>query len=204
MTFSFVPIFLLSIIAQTGVIRNSPALDPVQAVVQGALDQVGITLYYDPAYVRLDYPGGDVPGERGVCTDVVVRAFRAAGVDLQQEIHEDMRRAFSKYPQNWGMKRPDPNIDHRRVANLMTFFTRQGKALPLSTESKDYEPGDVVAWRLPGGLLHTGIVVDRTVPGSRRPCVAHNIGAGARIEDVLFEFEIIGHYRYFPTHHDHS
>jgi uncharacterized protein len=171
-------------------------LPEVRLLVDAALEQHGQTLFYDPAYVRLAYPGGDVPIERGVCTDVVVRAFRKAGVDLQREVHEDMKLSFSAYPQNWGLRGPDRNIDHRRVPNLMRFFERRGKSLGVSDRAADYRPGDVVAWRLDNGLLHTGLVTD--VPGAdERFQIAHNIGRGVQIEDVLFDWKILGRYRYF-------
>lgn len=150
-----------------------------------AARQVGVTVTYDPAYVQLRYPGGDVPPDRGVCSDVVIRAFRAAlGVDLQRELHEDMRANFRLYPKMWGLAAPDANIDHRRVPNLMKFFERRGKSTraPFAT-------GDVVAWRLPGGLYHIGIVADP-------PYVVHNIGRGAQREDILHAYPIIGHYRW--------
>jgi uncharacterized protein len=171
----------------------------VRRVVEAAIEQTQVTLYYDPAYVALEYPGGDVPPERGVCSDVVVRAFRKGGVDLQKEVHEDMNRSFSAYPKKWGLKKTDANIDHRRVPNLMTYFERKKKALALSTRAEDYLPGDVVAWELSdGGLLHIGIVTnilsEATTPGYQ---MIHNIGSGARVEDVLFSWKIIGHYRYF-------
>lgn len=149
-----------------------------------AAKQVGVTVVYDSAYVQLRYPGGDVPLERGVCADVIVRAFRGIGVDLQREVHEDMRANFRAYPKNWGLSGPDKNIDHRRVPNLMTFFERRGK----STRAP-YAAGDIVAWRLPGGLYHIGIV-------SEAPYVVHNIGRGAQREDILFAYPIIGHYRW--------
>jgi uncharacterized protein YijF (DUF1287 family) len=142
---------------------------------------------------QIGRPNGDVPLDRGVCADVVVRAFRAAGVDLQVEVHEDMRRHFAAYPQSWGLRGPDRNIDHRRVPNLMRYFERRGKHLPLDAA---YEPGDVVAWRLPNGLHHIGMVASDRMPGSGRPYVVHNIGAGALKEDVLRSFQIIGHYRW--------
>lgn len=160
---------------------------------RGAEAQVGVTLLYDPSYVRLRYPGGDVPPERGVCADVVVRAFRRIGIDLQARLHEDMARHFSDYPKLWSLRQPDSNIDHRRVPNLMTYFKRQGKALPLSAS---YEPGDVVAWRLSNGLYHIGVVSQRRAPDAHHNLVVHNIGQGARTEDVLHAFEIIGHYRW--------
>lgn len=162
-------------------------------IAQAAARQIGVTTLYDPAYVSLSYPGGDVPLERGVCADVVVRAFRAAGIDLQAEVHEDMKRNFAAYPRNWGLRRPDRNIDHRRVPNLMKYFERQGKSLALDAP---YEPGDVVAWRLTNGLYHIGVVAEDRVPGAGRRYAIHNIGAGARKEDVLYAFKILGHYRW--------
>lgn len=173
------------------------ALPPaVRTVVDAAKAQIRVTTSYDPSYVRLTYPGGDVPPETGVCADVVVRAFRKAGVDLQKEVHEDMTRKFKAYPQRWGLRRPDRNIDHRRVPNLMTFFKRAGKELPITAQAGDYLPGDVVAWDLGGGLTHIGIVSEERSSGGRRHMV-HNIGRGAQLEDVLFSWKVIGHYRYF-------
>ncbi len=169
----------------------------IAQVVTAAHEQLGQTLYYDPAYRRLTYPGGDVPLDRGVCTDVIIRAFRKADVDLQVLVHQDMKAAFSAYPQQWGLARADPNIDHRRVPNLMRFFERKNKALPLSRDPADYRPGDVVAWRLPGGRLHIGIVSNIRTTDARRYLLVHNIGAGAKLEDILFAYEIIGHDRYF-------
>jgi uncharacterized protein len=166
-------------------------------VVRGASEQTLYTRFYDPAYVKLAYPGGEPPLDRGVCSDVIVRAFRKAGVDLQREIHEDMARNFSAYPNRWHASRPDSNIDHRRVPNLMTYFTRMGRSLPVSPEAADYAPGDVVAWDLGGGVLHIGLVSDERAPGADRYEIVHNIGAGARREDVMFAWRIIGHYRYF-------
>jgi len=131
--------------------------------------------------------------DRGVCADVIVRAFRAIGVDLQVEVHEDMRRGFAAYPHAWGLTAPDSNIDHRRVPNLMRYFERQGKGVAAETP---YEPGDVVAWRLPGGLYHIGIAAEERVPGTSRPYMIHNIGAGTRKEDILRSFAILGHYRW--------
>jgi uncharacterized protein YijF (DUF1287 family) len=146
--------------------------------------------------VVIDYPGGDMPDNRGVCTDVVVRAYRKVGIDLQKEVHEDMATHFDVYPNLWDLKRPDPNIDHRRVQNLMTFFKRKGQDLPLTRNAADFSPGDIVTWNLDNGMKHIGIVIDRRSPDGRRPLVVHNIGAGPRAEDVLFEWRIIGHYRY--------
>ena len=169
----------------------------LKPVVEGAIEQTRYTLSYDPAYVKLSYPGGDVPQDRGVCSDVVVRAFRKGAVDLQKEVHEDMSRNFSAYPHVWGNKKPDSNIDHRRVPNLMTYFKRQGKSVAITKTAGDYLPGDVVAWDLGNGLLHIGIVSNLKLNQQDAFFIVHNIGAGARIEDVLFSWKIIGHYRYF-------
>lgn len=168
-------------------------------LVDAALGQVGVTVVYDPAYVRLDYPGGDVPVERGVCTDVVVRAYRKAfNVDLQRLVNEDMRAAFSTYPKIWGRKQPDRNIDHRRVPNLETFFRRKGAALEVVDDPAAYRPGDLVTQRLPGNLPHIAIVTGRMTPDGQRPLVVHNIGAGAKVEDTLFAFRVVGHFRFSP------
>lgn len=173
---------------------EAPAAD---RLVAAARKQIGVTLTYDAAYSRLDYPGGDVPRERGVCTDVLVRAYRdGLGIDLQVLVHEDMRRAFSTYPALWGLKKTDRNIDHRRVPNLQTFFKRAGAALALSDNGADYLPGDIISQMLPGNLPHIGIVADARSSDGARPLVVHNIGAGARLEDVLFAYPITGHYRY--------
>lgn len=171
-----------------------PGTGPLARVVEGAEKQVGVTVVYDGSYRRLPYPGGDVPLERGVCTDVLVRAFRHAGVDLQVLVHEDMRRSFGAYPRAWGLARPDRNIDHRRVPNLATFFRRHGDLLRLSREPADYRPGEIVTWTLPNGLPHVGLVSARSENG--RPLVVHNIGAGTVFEDVLFAWPLTGHYRY--------
>ena len=161
-----------------------------------ALELTQDVVVYDPAYFRIGYPGGDVPANKGVCTDVVIRAYRKLGRDLQKEVHEDMKADFAKYPNNWGLKRPDTNIDHRRVPNLMVFFSRHGQKLPVTDNAADYLPGDVVCWMLSGGATHIGIVVDRKSLTSNRNKVVHNIGAGQVVEDCLFEYKIIGHYRY--------
>jgi uncharacterized protein YijF (DUF1287 family) len=177
----------------------APAQDgAVAKVLAAAHAQVGVTRHYDGSYVRLVYPGGDVPADRGVCTDVVIRAYRAAGLDLQKAVHEDMRGHFAAYPKLWGLARPDRNIDHRRVPNLETWARRAGHALPVGTDPAAYRPGDLVSWRLPNGLPHIGLVSDRRAPdGSGRPLVVHNIGAGARVEDVLFAWPPVGHFRVF-------
>jgi uncharacterized protein YijF (DUF1287 family) len=164
-----------------------------ETIVQGARRQIGVTVTYDAAYARLDYPGGDVPLDRGVCSDVVVRAFRYAGVDLQVVVHKDIQLAWDAYPHRWGLREPDANIDHRRVPNLETFFRRHGTALPTSQQASDYLPGDIVSWKLSNGLPHIGIVSGWR---GNTPLVIHNIGAGAREEPVLFDYEIVGHFRY--------
>lgn len=162
-----------------------------------AREQVGVTVVYDGAYRRLSYPGGDVPIERGVCTDVVVRAFRRLGIDLQVEVHEDMGRAWEAYPRAWGLSRRDRNIDHRRVPNLATWLRRHGRLLGTGGDAASYEAGDLVTWRLPSGLPHIGIVSDRA-SGAGVPLVIHNIGAGTAEEDVLFAWTVTGHFRYRP------
>jgi hypothetical protein len=163
-------------------------------LVDKARQQIGVTTSYDPAYKKLAYPAGDVPQETGVCSDVVVRAFRGLKIDLQKEVHEDMERAFDQYPRKWGLKRPDSNIDHRRVPNLMTCFQRKGWSVEASKKASDFIPGDVVAWDLGGGVTHVGIVSDRRSTAGD-PLVIHNIGRGAQEEDILFTYTIIGHYR---------
>jgi len=169
----------------------------LQQVVAAAIDQVGVTTAYDPTYIKLDYPNGDVPEDRGVCSDVIVRAFRKGGIDLQKEVHEDMAQAWSAYPRKWGTSARDANIDHRRVLNLMVYFQRQGKALPLTSNASDYVPGDVVCWDLGSGLDHIGIVSNAWIASQDRYLIVHNVGLGTRAEDVLFNWKITGHYRYF-------
>lgn len=168
----------------------------LERLLAAAHAQHGVTVRYDPAYARLDYPGGDVPVDRGVCTDVVVRAYRGIGIDLQQRVHEDMRDDFAAYPALWGLRRPDRNIDHRRVPNLERYFERHGIAFGANPGLDDLRPGDLVTWRLPGNLPHIGIVSDRR--SGRRPLIVHNVGAGVQVEDVLFAWPISGHYRYLP------
>ena len=163
--------------------------DKAPPIVRAARSQIGRTVRYDPAYTALDYPMGDVPIAKGVCTDVVVRALRQQGIDLQQLVHQDMKANFPAYPNRWGLKRPDPNIDHRRVPNLEVYFTRHGWAV-----QDGYRAGDIVTWRLAGsGLPHIGIVSDRKQGDT--PLIIHNIGAGTREEDILFRHEIAGHFR---------
>lgn len=164
------------------------------ALAAAASGQLGVTTGYDGRYVRLDYPGGDVPPETGVCTDVLVRAYRALGIDLQVRVHEDMRAHFRAYPPLWGLTRPDRNIDHRRVPNLETWFSRHGLALGASADPAAFLAGDIVSWRLDSGLPHIGIVSAKRIDD--RPLVLHNIGAGVQEEDVLFAWRMIGHWRY--------
>lgn len=183
--------FPLGYLAQAG----SP--DSVRDVIQAARSQIGKTTIYDGSYKKIAYPGGDVPLERGVCTDVLIRAFRAVGIDLQVLVHEDMQSAFSQYPKAWGLAGPDSNIDHRRVPNLAVFFRRHGLSLRPTETPSDYLPGDIVTWMLPSGYAHVGLVSDAWSPGHERPLVIHNIGQGTQEEDVLFMYHITGHYRYF-------
>jgi uncharacterized protein YijF (DUF1287 family) len=183
---------------QTEIRALAPNSSPeLKAVIDGAADQVGKTTGYDPSYQKIDYPNGDVPIERGVCSDVIVRAFRKGGIDLQKEVHEDMKSNFSAYPTKWGLSGPDANIDHRRVPNLQTFFTRKGKSQTISNTADDFHPGDIVTWDLGGGTDHVGMVTNVWYKPSQRYLIVHNIGGGTRMEDVLFSWKITGHYRYF-------
>jgi uncharacterized protein YijF (DUF1287 family) len=179
------------------------ALDPAagQSAFYDQLADSAFTLTYqrvryDPGYYSLRYPGGDVPEDRGVCTDVIIRAYRKMGIDLQKEVHEDMTGNFNMYPNYWGMQHTDKNIDHRRVPNLMTFFKRHGIEKEISALPSDYEPGDIVCWDLGNGIRHVGIVVKQRSPDGERNLIVHNIGGGQVAEDCLFRFRIIGHYRY--------
>ena len=165
---------------------------------KAALELTKDNVVYDGSYFSINYPNGDVPKDKGVCTDVIIRAYRKLGVDLQKEVHEDMNANFSKYPNIWGLKTTDKNIDHRRVPNLMTYFKRKGASKPITKNTKDYKPGDVVAWRLANGLTHIGIVVNKKSRNGKRYLIVHNIGAGQVLEDCLFDFKIIGHYNYHP------
>jgi len=169
------------------------------AIVTAAQERTLADVRYDPAYVSLKYPGGDVPADTGVCTDVVIRTFRAAfGFDFQKAIHEDMRANFSSYPKNWGLKRPDKNIDHRRVPNIERFLKRQGAAVKITKNPEDYQPGDIVSWRLGGTLPHIGIVSAKKSPWGT-PLIIHNVGAGPVEDDLLFNTKINGHFRFLPN-----
>ena len=185
------------LVLPSGARAQAPSTDRFfDRLVDAAIERTRHSVTYDGTYRAIDYPGGDVPDDIGVCADVVIRAYRAVGIDLQVEVHEDMAANFSAYPDKWGLTRPDPNIDHRRVPNLETFFRRKGKVLPVTDDPDDYRPGDLVTWVLPGGLPHIGIVTDRRSLLGRRPLVVHNIGRGPKLEDRLFDFPITGHYRY--------
>jgi len=168
----------------------------IGTILAAARAQMGVTVHYDPSYRSIAYPGGDVPIDRGVCTDVIIRAYRAAGVDLQRLVHDDMLAAFDAYPALWGLSRPDSNIDHRRVPNLVTFFARKGVVLPVSAEASAYSAGDIVTWRLSSGVPHIGLVSESVDNG--RPLILHNIGAGVQLEAMLFSHAITGHFRYDP------
>jgi len=171
----------------------------IQKLAAAAIERTNHAVRYDPSYVRIPYPGGDVPEHTGVCTDEVIRAYRALGVDLQKQVDEDMVQNFSAYPHNWNSSSsgPDSNIDHRRVPNLMVFFMHKGQSLPVSHQIDDYLPGELVTWDLGGNVPHIGIVVDRKNQQTGRYMLVHNIGQGPKMEDVLFNWKITGHYRYF-------
>lgn len=185
--------------APTPVAKPLPAnaSPQLKQFIDGAVEQSKVTTGYDPAYVKLEYPNGDVPSDTGVCSDVVVRAFRKVGIDLQKEVHEDMKGAWSEYPKRWGARGTDTNIDHRRVLNLMKYFDRQGKSKPVTVDRADYLPGDLIAWELSDGVEHIGILTNLTSDPDKHYLIVHNIGAGARVEDVLLAWKVIGHYRYF-------
>jgi len=183
-------------------LAQTPAPEPsavfVTRLVEAAVAQTSERVTYDGSYRRIPYPGGEVPSSIGVCTDLVIRAYRAVGVDLQQRVHEDMKRAFPAYPRTWGLPGPDSNIDHRRVPNLQTFFRRRGAELARTRDfdSPPYVAGDLMTWMLPGNLPHIGLVTDRRSTDGRRPLIVHNIGRGPEVEDMLSRFPITGHYRY--------
>ena len=184
---------LISVLTTNSVLGQS---DFYKELADSTLTLTEQQVQYDPAYFRLDYPNGDVPPNKGVCTDVVIRAYRKLGIDLQKEVHEDMKANFGQYPKNWGLSRPDKNIDHRRVPNLMTFFERHGTILSITQNAADYKPGDIVCWNLDGGITHIGIVSNEKAGNGERYLIIHNIGSGQVLEDMLFDFRIIGHYRY--------
>lgn len=195
---------LLALLAATrleaaGLQEAQNRLSTAQRLTGAAIDRTRHAVTYDGAYLPLAYPGGDVPADRGVCSDLVIRAYRAGlGIDLQKLVHEDMRRAFADYPKIWGLARPDRNIDHRRVPNLEVFLSRYGQRLPVTRRAEDYEAGDLVTWRLGGRLPHIGIVTEHRSHDGKRPLIAHNIGRGPKLEDMLFNHPITGHFRYLP------
>lgn len=176
--------------------NQSDRQNPAFRLSAAAFARTRVRVVYDGAYRAIDYPDGDVANNRGVCSDVVIRAYRALGIDLQRLVHEDMTQAFKDYPNRWGLTRPDPNIDHRRVPNLEQFFERQGAALP-GGKNADFQQGDVVSWRLPHGAPHIGIVHAKRSRDRKRPLVVHNIGWGPVLDDSLFRYKITGHYRFF-------
>jgi uncharacterized protein len=166
-------------------------------LIAAAGEQIGVTVHYDPNYTSMQYPAGDVPIERGVCTDVIIRAYRTGlKIDLQKFVHEDMVKNFSAYPTRWGLKKPDSNIDHRRVPNLQTFFKRQKSEVTTTDRAHDYEAGDLISMMLPGNLPHIALVTHYQNADKSRPLCIHNIGGGVKLEDVLFAFPLTGHYRY--------
>jgi uncharacterized protein len=194
-----VTVALCPAVAQTNPASSSSRQEFLQKLSAAAIERTNHAVRYVGSYVSIPYPGGDVPPDTGVCTDEIIRSYRAVGIDLQKEVHEDMLRNFAAYPDRrlWGLAHPDSNIDHRRVPNLMVFFGRKGETLAITSRAEDYSPGDVVTWDLGGGVPHIGIVVDRKSPRSPRYLVVHNIGAGPKMEDALFRWKITGHYRYF-------
>ncbi|HKW65437.1 MAG TPA: DUF1287 domain-containing protein [Candidatus Acidoferrum sp.] len=190
---------IASSLAQTQTPSVTAREEFLKKFVAAAEERTRHAVRYDPAYVRIPYPGGDVPQDTGVCTDEVIRSYRAVGIDLQKEVHEDMEKNFSAYPQQrrWLLSHPDTNIDHRRVPNLMVFFSRKGESLAITQDPADYSAGDLVTWDLGGGVPHIGIVVDKKSAEAGRHLIVHNIGQGPKREDVLFAWKITGHYRYF-------
>ena len=167
-------------------------------LVDAAMERTQHRVHYSGKYYAIAYPNGDVPEDVGVCTDVIIRSYRSLGIDLQQLVHEDMKQNFSLYPSKriWGLTKTDRNIDHRRVPNLQVFFMRHGTPLAKTQQAEDYQPGDIVTWMLPGNLPHIGIVSNQKSPTSNNLKVVHNIGAGPKLDDMLFDYEITGHYRY--------
>ena len=193
-------IILISLLFGMLTVLPAATQTTAEALVAAALERTRHRVVYDSGYYPIEYPGGDVPQGIGVCTDVVIRAYRQLGIDLQVLVHQDIRKNFARYPSKrmWGLTRPDPNIDHRRVPNLQVFFSRHGVEMPISSHGSDYRPGDLVTWMLPGNLPHIGIVTDKRHRWSDRPMIVHNIGRGPRLEDMLFDYPITGHYRFLP------
>ncbi len=179
--------------------RQGEPPDFSKKLIKAAIERTKHTVRYDGSYRKISYPNGDVPDNVGVCTDLVIRSYRKLGIDLQKDIHEDMKENFDMYPKFWGLSNPDPNIDHRRVPNLQTLFKRKGILLPVTNNPNVYVAGDIVSWMLPGNLPHIGIVIDSRSGDGSKPLIVHNIGSGPVIEDILFEYQITGHYRYYGT-----
>jgi uncharacterized protein YijF (DUF1287 family) len=193
------PIFFrVLLIIWVGIFCHSASADRTNELVTAALQSTQEKIIYNGAYFRIDYPNGDIPAKYGVCTDVIIRSYRKLDIDLQRLIHEDMRDNFALYPAKriWNQTRTDRNIDHRRVPNMQTYFSRHGQSLPVTRRGKDYQPGDLVTWMLSGNLPHVGVVVNRYSDDGERPLIVHNIGAGPQLEDVLFSYPITGRYRY--------
>lgn len=188
----YIVMALAVILVKTAYAQHTTSL--ASRLIQSAIDQTQQLVIYDSRYRAIAYPMGDVPVTYGVCSDVLVRAYRTIGIDLQQLVHEDMKNNFNLYPTIWGLKKPDTNIDHRRVPNLETFFKRHGKVLVISSNGTDYQPGDIVSWRIP--VPHIGLVTHLKSADGKRPLIAHNIGLGVQIEDMLFHYPIHGHFRY--------
>lgn len=174
-----------------------------ESLVEAAIARTHENVRYDGSYFSIPYPAGDVPSDIGVCTDVIIRSYRVLGTDLQVLVHEDMAKNFSAYPSKriWGLTKTDKNIDHRRVPNLQTFFSRHGKSLPISDNPSDYSAGDIVTWMLDGNLPHIGIVTDKVAKNTGNPMIVHNIGSGPNLDDMLFSYKITGHYRFVPSNH---
>jgi len=187
-----------SSVIRSSVEKREVTSEPINKMLQNAEEQTRLTKNYTQAYFTIPYPNGDLPIETGACSDVVIRSFRAAGIDLQKEVHEDLAANFAAYPKKWGLAAPDSNIDHRRVPNLQTFFTRKGKSVGITSNPNDYLPGDVVSWDLDGkGMTHIGIVSNMWNEKTKRYLIIHNIGGGTKAEDRLFDWKITGHFRYF-------
>jgi len=187
-------VFLLLLSALNSAVSQSIFFEKLS---EAAIELTAQNVDYDPSYFSIAYPNGDVPDNKGVCTDVVIRAYRKVGIDLQKEVHEDMYANFNMYPNNWGLTSTDKNIDHRRVPNLMVFFSRHGMIKPITEISTDYIPGDIVCWNLQGGTTHIGLVVNKKSADERRYLIVHNIGGGQVLADCLFDYKIIGHYSYY-------
>lgn len=177
---------------------------PLDDLVAAAIERTTMSVTYDGAYYSISYPNGDVPSNIGVCTDVVIRSYRAIGTDLQKNVHEDISSSFDEYPSKgiWGLNRPDKNIDHRRVPNLQKYFERHGSILSISQDPNEYGPGEIVTWALPGNLPHIGIVTNMKSEETGRPLIVHNVGRGPELQDMIFSYPITGHYRYVPKTHN--